>query len=146
MKSKYKYNTTPQRSKLMKKIKSKDTKPEKKLRKKLWDLGYRYRKNYKELPGKPDIVFLKKKIAIFADGEFWHGYNWNSQKQKFNANKDFWINKIEMNIKRDRKVNKKLEDNGWIVLRFWEREIEKDLNKCIQRIEEAVRKRKTSRH
>lgn len=145
MKSKYKYNTTPQRSKLMKKIKSKDSKIEIMLRKELWRKGYRYRKNYRELPGKPDIVLLSLKIAIFCDSEFWHGYDWNNQKQKFDTNKDFWINKIETNIKRDRKVNEKLKNNGWTVLRFWGREIKKDLDKCIQRIEKAVRKRKASR-
>ena len=103
------------------------------LRKKLWSLGYRYRIHY-DIYGKPDIAFPKKKIAIFCDSEFWHGYDWAKQKEKFKNNKAYWFKKIEKNIDRDKKVNQKLTDEGWIVLRFWGKEIKKDLNKCIEKI------------
>ena len=134
--------TREQRRKNMQAIKSKDSKIEVMLRKELWKKGYRYRKNYRKLPGKPDIVLVSLKIAIFCDSEFWHGYDWDKQKQRLDTNKDYWINKIETNIKRDKKVNEELRNNGWTVLRFWGREIEKDLDKCMQRIEETVKARK----
>lgn len=92
------FYTTKQRSELMSKIKSKNTKPEIKVRKALWALGFRYRKNVKELPGSPDIVFAKQRLVIFIDGEFWHGFNWESKKSKLVANRGFWIPKIERNI------------------------------------------------
>ena len=117
--------TPEQRRKNMQAIKGKVTKIEVMLRQKLWKKGYRYRKNYKNLPGKPDIVFLKIKIAIFCDSEFWHGYNWEDKKKRLGTNKEFWIKKIETNMERDKRVNEKLISDGWIVLRFWEREIKK---------------------
>ena len=78
----YSFNTTEERSNIMKKIKSKDTEPEVRLAKELWKRGIRYRKNYSLLPGKPDIAITKYKIAVFVDGEFWHGYNWEEKKEK----------------------------------------------------------------
>jgi len=125
------FYTTPQRSNLMKKIKSKDTKPEKKLRLKLWNLGYRYRKNVKSLPGSPDIVFTKFRTVVFVDGEFWHGFNWEDKKNKIKSNRAFWIPKIERNMQRDRHNNMKLKEIGWTVLRFWEKEVNNDLDKCV---------------
>ena len=107
--------TPEQRRRNMQSIKSKDTKIELMLRKKLWEKGYRYRKNYKHLPGKPDIVFLKLKIAIFCDSEFWHGYNWEEKKKKIGTNREYWIKKIETNMERDKRVNEKLKSYGWIV-------------------------------
>lgn len=128
------FYTTKQRSKHMSKIKSKDTKPEKKLRKFLWDLGIRYRKNVKKLPGTPDIVISKYNLVIFVDGEFWHGYNWEIKKQKLKSNRDFWIPKIERNVQRDRENNLKLTNDGWRVMRFWEHQIKKEFNVCINTI------------
>jgi len=128
------FYTTKQRSELMSKIKSQNTKPELKLKKTLWNLGFRYRKNVKKLPGTPDIVFPKDKIVIFVDGEFWHGYNWEEKKTKIKTNRDFWIPKIERNIQRDKRNNQLLSESGWYVLRFWEHEIKKDFEDCISQI------------
>lgn len=128
------FYTTKQRSELMAKIKSQNTKPELKLKKALWNLGFRYRKNLKKLPGSPDIVYTKHKLAIFVDGEFWHGYNWAEKKNKIKTNRDFWIPKIERNIQRDIQNNQLLTDAGWCVIRFWEHELKKDFEGCVNRI------------
>ena len=128
--------TKEQRSKNMKAIKAKDTKIEILLRKALWNKGYRYRKNYNKLIGQPDIVLSKYKIAIFCDSEFWHGKDWEIRKNNIKTNSEFWINKIEGNMKRDQIVNEKLQNDGWKVLRFWGEEIVKNINECIKRIEE----------
>lgn len=132
--------TPEQRKKNMQHIRSKDTAIEVKLRKALWEKGYRYRKNYKELPGKPDIVLTKYKIAIFCDGEFFHGKNWGVIKTKLknSNNGEFWINKISRNIERDNEVDKELMFLGWTVIRFWGDEIKKDVNGCIKVIEETI--------
>lgn len=124
-------------SKRMSAIRSKNTKIELAVRKKLWDAGMRYRIHY-HLPGKPDIVFTKKKIAIFLDGDFWHGNNWNSVKSKLKT--EDWIRKIEMNIERDKRTNEELRALGWDVLRFWESEINADLDGVIKIIEQLVSK------
>lgn len=128
------FYTTKQRSELMAKIKSQNTKPELKLKKALWNLGFRYRKNLKKLPGSPDIVYTKHKLAIFVDGEFWHGYNWAEKKTKIKTNRDFWIPKIERNIQRDIQNNQLLTDAGWYVIRFWEHELKKDLEGCLNSV------------
>jgi len=128
------FYTTPQRSKLMSKIKSKDTKPEILFRKELWNAGIRYRKHNKKLPGNPDIVNKKFKLIIFIDGEFWHGYNWSEKKKKLKTNREFWISKIERNIQRDHENNLKLEKLGYKVFRFWEHEVKKESQKCIHLI------------
>lgn len=128
------FYTTKQRSELMGKIKSQNTKPELKLRKALWNIGYRYRKNLKKLPGCPDIVFSKRKLAIFVDGEFWHGYNWIEKKAKIKTNREFWIPKIERNIQRDKQNNQLLFDTGWHVIRIWENELKKDFEACVNRV------------
>lgn len=107
----------------MRSNKCRDTKPELLLRSELWKRGLRYRKNYKKLVGKPDIVFVGKKIAIFVDGKMWHGYDWENQKNDFKSHRDFWIPKIERNIARDKSVNQQLENDGWTILRFWDFEI-----------------------
>ena len=122
------------RSRIMSCIKGKDTKIEVRLATTLHRIGLRYRKNDKSVPGKPDICFKKKKVAIFVDGEFWHGHNWEERKKKLKTNREFWINKIERNMQRDQEVNMKLEALGWTVLRFWGKEIEKCLDYCISRI------------
>ena len=127
------------RSKIMSSIKSKDSKIEIMLRKALWKRGYRYRINYPEVIGKPDIVFVKKKVAIFCDGEFWHGYDWEKRKYEIKSNQKFWHEKIEKNIKRDEDVNISLNKQGWKVIRFWGKDIEKNLPKCIETIEDALK-------
>ncbi len=126
--------TSKKRSGIMKKIKSKDTKPEIMLRRELWKRGYRYRKNFSELPGKPDIVFIRKKVVVFIDGDFWHGYNWEEKKKKILNNKEYWVKKIEKNIERDKENTKKLSNMGYKVIRFWEHEIKTDINKCVNEI------------
>ncbi len=128
------FYTTPERTKMMAKIRGKNTKPELLFRKALWAAGYRYRIDYKKLIGKPDIVLKKYKTVIFIDGEFWHGYNWEERKEKIKTNREFWIPKIERNLQRDREVNIALETKGYKVFRFWEKEIKKELDKCLDRV------------
>lgn len=134
-------NLTPQqRKKNMKHIKAKDTAIEVILRKSLWEKGYRYRKNYKALPGQPDIVLTKYKIVIFCDGEFFHGKDWGKLKIRLQEsnNSEYWIRKIAKNMERDEAVNKQLRNLGWSVLRFWGKDIKKDLNGCIKTVEEHI--------
>jgi DNA mismatch endonuclease, patch repair protein len=130
--------TKEQRTKNMKAVKNKNSKIEILLRKKLWKKGYRYRKNCNDIFGKPDIVFKKLKIAIFCDSEFWHGYNWEQKKQEIKSNKEFWMKKIERNIERDIEVNEELTKTGWKVLRLWGKDIEKNTDLCIKKIEELM--------
>ncbi len=123
----------------MQRVKNKDSKIELLLRKELWRRGLRYRKNVSGIYGHPDIAFLGKKIAVFCDSEFWHGYDWENRKDDFKSNRDFWIAKIKRNIERDEEVNKHLREEGWTVLRFWGKEIKTDTAKCADIIEKAVR-------
>jgi DNA mismatch endonuclease Vsr len=134
--------TPEQRKKNMRAIRSKDTTIELALRKALWQRGIRYRKNYKGLIGKPDIVITKYRIAVFCDSDFWHGYDWENRKARIKSNQDYWIPKIERNMKRDREVTATLVEQGWIVLRFWEHTIRKELEECVEDIQEAVEIRK----
>ena len=136
--------TKSQRHKNMKNIKGKDTQIELILRKALWHKGYRYRKNYNKLPGHPDIVLTKYRIAIFCDGEFFHGKDWEKLNKKLqnSNNSEFWIEKISNNIKHDEKINKELEFLGWTVLRFWGCDIKKNTDLCIKTIEETIIERK----
>lgn len=127
-----------QRARSMRSNKSRDTTIEIILRKALWHCGYRYRKNYKGLPGTPDIVLMKYKIAIFCDSEFWHGYHWDKKRTRIKANRDFWIQKIDRNIERDNEVNRRLEAMGWIVLRFWGADISRRTTECIEVVEDAI--------
>lgn len=134
-------NLTPeQRKKNMQHIRSKDTKIEVKLRKALWERGFRYRKNYKELPGKPDIVFTQYKIAVFCDSEFFHGKDWEVLKPRLEKtqNSEYWLRKISRNMERDDEVNKRLLFEGWTVIRFWGKDILKDTDECIRVIEETI--------
>lgn len=132
--------TKEQRRKNMQNIHSKNTKIEVKLRKALWKKGYRYRKNYDRLPGKPDIVLTKYKIAIFCDGEFFHGKDWEVLKPRLEKsnNSEFWIKKISRNRERDDEINKRLLYEGWTVIRFWGEDILKRTDECVKVIEEAV--------
>lgn len=134
-------NLTPeQRHKNMKNIRDKDTEIERIFRKALWDKGYRYRKNYDLLPGKPDIVLTKYKIAIFCDGEFFHGKNWEEQRIRIEKgnNAQYWIRKISRNIERDDEISKQLCAMGWTVLRFWGKDIKKYTDECVKVIEETI--------
>ena len=133
-------NHTPeQRHKNMKAVKNKGSKIETALQKELWQRGLRYRKNAKQIFGKPDIVFIGKKVAVFCDSEFFHGFDWENKKQEIKSNRDFWIPKIERNIKRDKEVNEKLKAEGWTVLRVWGNDIKKDLVHCADIVESVVR-------
>ena len=132
--------TKEQRRKNMQNIRSKNTSIEVILRKALWQKGYRYRKNYKGLPGNPDIVLTKYKIAIFCDGEFFHGKDWEVLKPRLEKsnNSEFWINKITRNQERDDEVNKRLLFQGWTVVRFWGDDIKKRLDECVKVVEEVI--------
>lgn len=132
-------HTKEQRHRNMQAIKNKDSEIELLLRKELWSRGLRYQKNSKKVFGHPDIVFLGKKIAVFCDSEFWHGYNWDIKKDEIKSRRDFWIPKIERNMERDNEVNIKLKAEGWTVLRFWGKEIKNNLTCCADIIEKAVK-------
>ena len=134
-------HTAEQRHKNMQAVKSKDTAIELLLRKELWSRGIRYRKNVKSIIGKPDIAFIKKKVAVFCDREFWHGFDWEHKKSDIKSNRDFWIPKIEKNIARDKEVNDALAADGWIVLRFWGQQIKKDVKACADLIVAALKER-----
>ena len=118
--------TPEQRRKNMQAIKSKDSKIELALRKELWSRGLRYQKNVSSVFGNPDIVFKGKKVAVFCDGEFWHGFDWENRKNQIKSRREYWIPKIERNIQRDKEVTETLENAGWTVLRFWEKEIKEE--------------------
>jgi len=124
----------------MRRIKSKDTSIEILLRKELWKRGLRYRKNAKDVFGKPDIVFKGKKLAVFADSEFWHGKYLMEGKYIPKTNTEYWVRKITRNIERDKEVDNLLEEEGWTVLRFWESDIKKSTEKCTDTIEDTLKK------
>ena len=130
-------HTPEQRRRNMQAVKNKDSQIELLLRQELWSRGLRYRKNVNRIYGKPDIVFIGKKVAVFCDSEFWHGYNWEERKNDFKSHQEFWIPKIERNMKRDAEVTAKLESEGWTVIRFWGKEIKKNLSVCADKIQKA---------
>lgn len=129
--------TKEQRSYCMSRIRSKDTGIEIMLRKGLFKRGLRYRVNYKKLPGSPDIVFVKPKIAIFIDGDFWHGRDFGKRRHTYNK---YWTKKIIGNMKRDIKIDKKLKTEGWEVVRIWGSELKRNLEKYVEKIEKRVKK------
>ena len=133
-------NVTEQRKKTMSKIRGKDTKIEVALRKALWAKGYRYRKNYKKIPGSPDICLTKYKIAIFCDSEFFHGKDWEVLKAKVakGNNGEYWVKKIQENIVRDGEKDKALNAMGWTVIHFWGKDILKKTDECVRVIEETI--------
>ena len=130
----------------MSRIRSKDTSIEVSLRKALWQAGLRYRKNYSKLPGTPDIAITKYQIAIFCDGEFWHGKDWVNKKARIQNNRDYWIEKIERNIERDNEVNRRICGNGWTVIRFWGNDIRNNLMGCVEEIQEVIFQKRVSTH
>lgn len=128
----------------MKSNKSKDTIPERILGSALWSAGLRYRKNYTGLPGTPDFVFLSQKVIVFCDGDFWHGNNWrlrgySSFEEELKKYSEFWKDKIQGNVFRDKRINQKLQQQGWTVLRFWESQIRRDENSCVNEVKRALR-------
>lgn len=108
------------------------------LSKSLWHSGIRYRRNYKKLPGSPDIAITKHHIAIFIDGEFWHGKDWQKRKPRLKSNREYWIEKIEENMARDQRNDRELQTLGWTVIRFWEKDVKKDVNACASTVIEAI--------
>lgn len=129
-----------QRRKAMQHVRSKNTSIEILLRKALWNKGIRYRTNYKELPGKPDIVITKYRIAVFCDSEFFHGKNWNELRHQLErgSNAQYWIKKIERNRDRDIQVDKQLFTLGWTVVRFWGEDIIRHTDDCVKEIENLI--------
>ena len=132
-------HTLEQRHRNMMAVKNKGSKIETMLQKELWHRGLRYRKNAKNIYGKPDIAFIGKKVAVFCDSEFFHGYDWENKNKEIKSNRDFWISKIEKNMERDKKVTELLASEGWTVLRFWGNDIKKNLFLCADKIESVVR-------
>lgn len=133
------HKTKEQISYNMRQVKNKDSAIELLLRKELWHRGLRYQKNTGKVFGHPDIAFIGKKVAVFCDSEFWHGYDWAHKKEEFKSHRDFWIPKIERNMERDAEVNEVLTGSGWTVLRFWGKDIKNNLQVCADTIERAVK-------
>lgn len=132
-------NHTPeQRRRNMQAVKNKNTKIELMLRKALWSRGLRYRKNTSKVFGHPDIAFIGRKVAVFCDSEFWHGFDWENKKNEIKTRQDFWIPKIERNMQRDKEVNEKLKAEGWIVLRFWGNSIKKNVESCADIVQAVL--------
>lgn len=133
------YDSTPETRQRMAKIHLKNGKAETILAKRLWHSGVRYRKNYKKLPGSPDIAITTQKIAVFVDGEFWHGQNWADRKPRLKSNREYWIEKIEENIARDKRNNEALAEMGWRVFRFWEKQVLKDPDSCAKAVLSVIK-------
>lgn len=130
----------------MQAVRSSGSQIETMLGKALWQRGLRYRKNDKTVFGKPDFTLKKYKIAVFADGEFWHGKDWDICKNEHKSNVEFWHKKIERNMERDREVNERLEKEGWTVIRFWGKDIRKNLDECVENVIKAVNIRRSETH
>ena len=126
--------TSPEISKRMSHVKTKKNSAEVMIAKSVWHRGYRYRLNYKALPGSPDVALTKYRIAIFIDGEFWHGKNFEQRKNKLKNNKDYWIEKIQENIDRDLRNDKLLRQMAWYPIHFWSNDVIKYCNQCIDEI------------
>lgn len=127
--------TKEQRHRAMSRIRAKDTKPEVRLRKAFWHCGLRYRKNWRRLPGTPDIALTRQKIAIFVDGDFWHARGHQEHPgEQVASNKEYWQRHLARNVERDKDVNDELTELGWLVLRFWEGDIQKNLAKCVDEV------------
>lgn len=135
------YDSTPEIRKRMSNVRLKNGKAETILAKRLWHEGYRYRRNYKKLPGSPDIALTTYKVAVFVDGEFWHGENWKERKAKLKHNREYWIEKIEENMARDKRVDGQLQEMGWTTLHFWEKQVLKHTDECLQVVLELLEKK-----
>lgn len=132
------YDSTPETRKRMGKVKLKGGKAETMLAKALWHRGYRYRRNDKRLPGSPDIAILKYRVAVFVDGEFWHGKDWETRKARLKRNREYWIQKIEENIAREQRDDAQLRQDGWLPVHFWEKDVLRSLPDCVVEIEECA--------
>ena len=132
------FYTTKARSYNMSRVRGENTKPEKCFKKALWHAGLRYRSNRRRLPGKPDITFIKYKLVVFIDGSFWHGHDWDTRKKSIKSNRGFWIPKIERTMQRDREINQYYLSRGWVVLRFWDFEVKKELGVCVKKVVDAT--------
>lgn len=135
-------------SKIMSSIGSKNTKPEELLGSTMWKLGLRYRKHASGLPGSPDFYFKGPKIAVFCDGDFWHGNNWrlrgfDSLEEELSTYSEFWQKKIRRNIERDDQNNIDLRERGWTVIRFWGSEIKERPQACAQEVKEIYETKKS---
>ncbi len=131
--------------KAMSAVKGANTTPELILRKALWARGYRYRLHVKKLSGKPDIVFASARVAVFVDGDYWHGAQWKRRgfksledQMKDVSNRDYWIKKIKGNVRRDKRNNALLRKSGWKVLRIWESDIRKRPGRAVEKIIKAI--------
>jgi DNA mismatch endonuclease (patch repair protein) len=129
--------TVEQRRLTMSRIRKADTKPELVIRRLVFARGLRYRKYSTSLPGKPDLTFARVKVAVFVDGDFWHGWRFNEWEHKLSS--DYWRKKIRRNMERDISNQALLERGGWTVIRIWRHEIEENADACVDRIEAAVR-------
>lgn len=138
--------TTPAVSARMAKVHLKRGAAETALAKALWHSGYRYRLNHRKLPGSPDIAVTRYKVAIFVDGEFWHGYDWIRRRERLQSNRDYWIAKIEENIARDARNDALLRTMGWLPVHFWEREVKQDLAGCVEAVCDAVQEQVIAQH
>ena len=132
------YDYTPETRERMSKIKLKGGKAETILAKALWQQGYRYRKNDKRLPGSPDIAILKHHIAVFVDGEFWHGKDWETRKERLKRNREYWIEKIEENMARDLRNDQLLIQAEWTPIHFWEKDVLRNLPICVAEVEDVI--------
>lgn len=132
------YDSTLEIRKRMSSVRLKNGKAETILAKRLWHEGYRYRRNYKKLPGSPDIALTKYRVAVFVDGEFWHGENWEERKSKLKHNREYWIEKIEENMARDKRVDGRLQEMGWVAVHFWEKQVLKRTDECLQSVLELL--------
>lgn len=132
------YDSTPETRKRMSRVKLKRGKAETALAKALWHSGYRYRLNYRELPGSPDIAITKYRVAIFIDGEFWHGYDWARRRERLQSNRSYWLEKIQENIDRDRRNDLLLTYQEWTPVHFWEKEVKKDLEGCVKTVVDLI--------
>ena len=128
------YDTTPETSRRMGRVRLKRGLAETALAKALWHSGIRYRLNFKKLPGSPDIAITRHHIAVFVDGEFWHGKDWEARKPRLNRNREYWIQKIEENMARDRRNDRELTALGWQVVRFWEKDVKKSPDRCADAV------------
>lgn len=132
------YDSTPQTRKRMAKVRLKRGIAETMLAKALWHSGIRYRRNFRKLPGSPDIAITKYHIAVFVDGEFWHGKNWETRKGRLKSNREYWTEKIEENMARDLRNDRALQAMGWKVLRFWEKDVKRDVEGCVSAVLQAI--------
>lgn len=132
------YDSTPETRRRMSRVHLKGGRAETLLAKALWRLGYRYRKNDRRLPGSPDLAILRYHVAVFVDGEFWHGKDWQTRRERLRRNREYWIAKIEENIARDQRDDALLRQRGWVPIHFWEKDVLRDLEGCVAQIQDVI--------